>query len=194
MCSRRSTNQSMGSLPGSSIPRETRSSYGSRLKANEQAPWSRLRTLGEPTSMTSSQLKELLNRYVDEVWTKRNIAAVDRFLAANYRRHLGRGVDPLTRDGQKKLLLDFRAAFPDAELALEEVVVEVDLMAFRSRMRGTHRGAFRGIAPTRKKVDVRLLDMIRVENGVFVEQWGGPDLLDLLQQLGASVTAPAGLQ
>jgi hypothetical protein len=40
-------------------------------------------------------------------------------------------------------------------------------------------------------VEVRLLDMIRVENGMFVEQWGGPDLLDLLQQLGASVAAPA---
>jgi hypothetical protein len=31
------TNPSMGSLPGSLIQRETRSSYGSRLKANEQA-------------------------------------------------------------------------------------------------------------------------------------------------------------
>jgi steroid delta-isomerase-like uncharacterized protein len=143
------------------------------------------------TTMTSSQLKELLNRYVDEVWTKRDVAAIDGFLAPTYRRHLGRGVDPLTRDGQKKLLADFRAAFPDAELALEEVVVERDLIAFRSRMRGTHRGAFRGIPATGKKVDVRLLDMIRVENGMFVEQWGGPDLLDLLQQLGASVAAPA---
>lgn len=142
--------------------------------------------------MTSSQLKELLNRYLDEVWTKRNIAALDRFLAASYRRHVGRSVDPLTRDGQKKLLGEFRAAFPDAELALEEVVVERDLIAFRSRMRGTHRGTFRGIPGTGRKVDVRLLDMIRVENGMFVEQWGGPDLLDLLQQLGASVIPPAG--
>ena len=34
-CSRRSTTPSTGSLPGSSIQRETRSSCGSRLKANE---------------------------------------------------------------------------------------------------------------------------------------------------------------
>lgn len=142
--------------------------------------------------MTSSQLKELLDRYIDEVWTKRNIAAVDRFLAASYRRHVGRSVDPLTRDGQKKLLDDFHAAFPDTELGLEEVVVERDLIAFRSRMRGTHRGTFKGIPATGRKVEVRLLDMIRVENGIFVEQWGGPDLLDLLQQLGASVTPPGG--
>jgi predicted ester cyclase len=141
--------------------------------------------------MTSNQLKELLNRYVDEVWTKRNIAALDRFLAATYRRHLGRDVDPLTRDGQQKLLVEFHAAFPDAELTLEEVVVERDLIAFRSRMRGTHLGVFRGFPATGKKVEASLLDMIRVQNGKFVEQWGGPDLLDLLQQLGAFVTAPA---
>ena len=148
------------------------------------------RTFDARTTMTSSELKTLLNRYVEEVWTTRNVASADRFLAANYRRYLGRGVDPLTRDGQLKLLLDFRAAFPDAELTVEEVIVERDLIAFRSRMRGTHRGMFRGIPATQKRIDVRLLDMIRVENGMFVEQWGGPDLLDLLQQLGASVTPP----
>lgn len=58
-------------------------------------------------------------------------------------------------------------------------------------MRGTHRGTFRGIPPTGKQVRVRLLDMVRVEDGKFVEQWGGPDLLDLLQQLGAVVSLPA---
>ena len=73
--------------------------------------------LGGQTPMTSSQLKELLNQYVDEVWTKRNIAAVDRFLAVTYRRHVGRSVDPLTCDGQKRLLAEFRAAFPDTKLA-----------------------------------------------------------------------------
>jgi hypothetical protein len=35
-CSRRSTTPTMGSLHGSWIQRETRSSYGSRLKANER--------------------------------------------------------------------------------------------------------------------------------------------------------------
>ena len=152
----------------------------------------RSKLVNDQRTMTSSQLKELLSRYVDEVWTKRNIAALDRFLAPTYRRHLGRSVDPLTRDGQKKLLAGFHTAFPDAVLHVEEVIVERDLIAFRSRMRGTHRGAFRSIPPTGRDIEVRLLDMIRVENGMFVEQWGGPDLLDLLQQLGAVVTAPAG--
>src|SRR6266704_2004700 len=43
MCSRRLMTPSMGSLAGSLIQKETRSSYGSRLKANEQARFSRPR-------------------------------------------------------------------------------------------------------------------------------------------------------
>src|SRR2546428_4829400 len=48
MCSRRLMNPSMGSLAGSLIQKETRSSYGSRLKANEQARFSRPRTAASP--------------------------------------------------------------------------------------------------------------------------------------------------
>jgi predicted ester cyclase len=44
-----------------------------------------------------------------------------------------------------------------------------------------------GIAPTGKPIKVGLVDVIHIENGQFVEQWGGPDLLDLVQQLGAAI-------
>jgi len=40
-----------------------------------------------------------------------------------------------------------------------------------------------------KSVTVSLLDIIRVEDGRFVEHWGGPDLFDLLKQLGEVFSA-----
>jgi predicted ester cyclase len=55
-------------------------------------------------------------------------------------------------------------------------------------MRGTHQGEFLGIPPTGKQVTVGLVDVIHIENGKFVEQWGGPDLLDLVQQLGGEIS------
>jgi hypothetical protein len=33
--------------------------------------------------------------------------------------------------------------------------------------------------------------MIRIEDGRFAEQWGGPDMLDLVLQLGATISPPA---
>jgi predicted ester cyclase len=55
-------------------------------------------------------------------------------------------------------------------------------------MRGTHQGSFRDIAPTGRPITVTVLDIVRIEDGAFAEQWGGPDLLDLLLQLGAVVS------
>jgi len=43
-------------------------------------------------------------------------------------------------------------------------------------------------------VTVGLVDVIHIENGKFVEQWGGPDLLDLVQQLGAEISVKESSQ
>ena len=133
--------------------------------------------------MTAEQNKALLHRYIEEVWDKANPAAVDDFLAPNYRRHRSPTTPPLTLEEQKKLLTGFRAAFPNIQIAVEEVIAEGDKVAFRSTMRGTHHGEFLGIAPTGREVTFSLLDVIRIEDGHFVEQWGGPDIYDLLQQI-----------
>jgi len=94
----------------------------------------------------------------------------------------------LTRDGQKELLTKFRTAFPDIQLIVEEIIAEDNRIAFRSTIRATHQGELFGIAPTGKQITVGLVDVIHIENGKFVEQWGGPDLLDLVQQLGAEIS------
>lgn len=137
--------------------------------------------------MTAAEHKALLRRYIEEVWHNGNIAALDDFLAPTYRRHVSPTAPPLTLDGQKQRLAGFRAAFPDIELTLEDVVAEGDRVAFRSTIRGTHRGVFQGIAPTGALVTVGLVDVVRIENGLITEQWGGPDMLDLLRQLGATM-------
>ena len=135
--------------------------------------------------MSAEVNKALVGRYLDEVWQKRNPAAVDEFLAPNYKRYLSPTASPLTLDGQRQRLAGFRAAFPDIQLTIEDMFAEGDRVAFRSTIRGTHQGVFQGIAPTGKHVMVALIDVVRVENGKVVEHWGGPDLWDLLQQLGA---------
>ena len=54
-------------------------------------------------------------------------------------------------------------------------------------MPGTHRGAFRGVAPTGAAVEIGVVDVVRVEGGRLAEHWGGPDLLDALRQLGVTL-------
>jgi predicted ester cyclase len=59
-------------------------------------------------------------------------------------------------------------------------------------MRGTHAGEFQGIPTTGARMTVVLLDMIHVQDDRIVEQWGGPDVLDLVRQLDATIASREG--
>jgi steroid delta-isomerase-like uncharacterized protein len=84
-----------------------------------------------------------------------------------------------------------RGGFPDIQWTLEEVIAEGDKVAARFTMRGTHRGAFFGVPPTGKTIVVQAMNFYRLSGGQFVEERGQPDLLGLLQQIGA-VPTPSG--
>ena len=135
-------------------------------------------------------LKALVRSYIEEVWTRGNLDAVDTYFGQNYRRHLSPTLEPLSLEGQKQGLASFRVAFPDVRIIVEDVFSEDNYVIFRSTMQGSHRAVFQGIEPTGKTITVTLIDILRVENGKFVEHWGGPDLYDLLKQLGAVFSIP----
>ena len=78
-----------------------------------------------------------------------------------------------------------RAGFPDIQWTLEEMVAEGDKVAARFTMRGTHRGTFFGVPPTGKTIAVQAMNIYRLLGGQFVEEHGQPDMLGLLQQIGA---------
>ena len=59
-------------------------------------------------------------------------------------------------------LAAMQKAFPDASVELGDVIVEGDLVAFRSILRGTHRAAFRDLAPAGRTFAVHLVDLVRV--------------------------------
>jgi steroid delta-isomerase-like uncharacterized protein len=78
-----------------------------------------------------------------------------------------------------------RSGFPDIKWTLEDTIAEGDKLAARFTMRGTHRGSFLGIPPTGKKIEVKAMNFYRLAGGKFVEEHGQPDLLGVLQQIGA---------
>ena len=78
-----------------------------------------------------------------------------------------------------------RGGFPDIQWTLEETIAEGDKVAARFTMRGTHQGTFFGVPPTGKKIVVQAMNFYRLTAGLFTEERGQPDLLGLLQQIGA---------
>jgi len=140
---------------------------------------------------TTEENKALVRRYIEVVWNEKNIAALDDFLASHYRRYVSAHAAPLTREGQRQRIASFHTAFPDIYFTLEDLFAEGDRVAFRAILRGTHQGPFpllQEMTPTGKQVTISVIDTVRIENGKLAEHWGGPDTLNLLQQLGAAIS------
>jgi hypothetical protein len=77
--------------------------------------------------MSIGENKTLLLRYIEAVWEQRNPHAARGFLAHDYQRQVSPTSEPLTRDEQIQRLVGFRAAFPDIQITVEEVVAEGQL-------------------------------------------------------------------
>ncbi|WP_119067028.1 ester cyclase [Rubrobacter indicoceani] len=126
---------------------------------------------------------DLVNRYIEEVWHDGNVRLLDELFAPDYRRHLSPADEPLDLEGQRERIVGFRAAFPDIRFRVEDIVADGDRVVFRAVLLGTHEGDFMSIAPTGRRISVALMDLVRIANGRFAEQWGGPDLWDILRQV-----------
>ena len=81
------------------------------------------------------------------------------------------------------------AGFPDLHLTIEEMVAEGEKVAERLSARGTHEGEFMDVAPTGKRVEWQGQAIFHISEGKVLECRGMPDMLGLMQQIGA-VPAP----
>jgi steroid delta-isomerase-like uncharacterized protein len=136
--------------------------------------------------VSAAENRALVEGYVRAVWAEGDLDAVERFVAPGYQRHVSPKVPPLDLAAQIERLKGIRAAFPDVTIDTDAIVGDDEGATLRSTMRGTHLGEFLGIPATGRTIEVGLVDYFRVEDGKFVDQWGGPDIFDLLKQLGAS--------
>ncbi|WP_410625580.1 ester cyclase [Amycolatopsis sp. cmx-8-4] len=76
-----------------------------------------------------------------------------------------------------------RPAFPDLAVTIHDQVAEDDRVVTRKSYRGTHRGAFQGLAPTGRAVEFGVIDIIRLDDGRYVEHWAVADIAGLRAQL-----------
>ena len=138
--------------------------------------------------MDTESQKALVNKYV-ELWDTGNLALADEVLAADFVDHAHPEFSPGPAS-VKQAVADFRAAFPDARVTIEQMISEGDTVALRLVLRGTHQGNFAGFPPTGKQAVLYGMDFIRIANGKLVELWNSADTLNWVLQLGATVSFP----
>jgi serine phosphatase RsbU (regulator of sigma subunit) len=122
-------------------------------------------------------------RYCTEITNQRNLELADEIFD-RYPAHQPDG-STLERGPEdvKRFMGEFHAAFPDFHSTVEDQIAEGDKVVTRWRMRGTHQGGFRGIAPTGKETEINGIGIFRFsEEGKVVESWDSYDQLNLMRQ------------
>jgi steroid delta-isomerase-like uncharacterized protein len=138
-----------------------------------------------PVAVRGEDNKAMVRRYIEEGVNKGNLVVVDELIAADYVGHTPFASELKGPEGVKQDITGSRTAFPDRTLTIEDMIAEGDTVVTRWSSRGTHRGTYRGIAPTGKQVSTVGVSIIRVANGKIQENWEYWDTLSILQQVGA---------
>lgn len=103
-----------------------------------------------------------------EALNRHDLEALRGMIDPDVRRaHLPSGADAWLDD-----LADLFAGFPDWRWKRIQLVVEEDRIAAHLRASGTQTGTFRGIAPTRRHVNVAEFGFYRLAGGRIVEFTG----------------------
>jgi len=76
-------------------------------------------------------------------------------------------------------------AFPDMKLPFLDFVAEGDKVLVRLKVQATHTGPFGDLPATNRKVDIDVMDLFQIEEGVLVGHWALLDNLSMQRQLGA---------
>jgi steroid delta-isomerase-like uncharacterized protein len=127
--------------------------------------------------------QELAETFV-EMLNTHNPDLVDQFVAEDYINHetlfFAEG-----REANRQFWHTFFAALPDVSASMEDLVISGDRVVGRFVYRGTHTGDFMGIPASGGAVEMRSIDIWRVEDGMFAEHWDELNALQVFQQMGA---------
>ncbi|MDM7996614.1 MAG: ester cyclase [Acidobacteriota bacterium] len=133
--------------------------------------------------------KQVVREFYEEVFHKRNLDIVDRYMHEDYIQH-NPDADQ-GRTGFVKFHEGFFAAIPDFRATILQLVAEGDLVYVYNRITGTHTGeGFLNYPPTGNRIEFEAVDMFRLRDGKLCEHWDVADTRALFTQVGGLKEIP----
>jgi steroid delta-isomerase-like uncharacterized protein len=130
--------------------------------------------------------KQVISRFVEELWNERRLEVADAIFAKDCVTHQLRSdapADAVPRGPQamKEHVASWIASFPDLRFSIEQMLSEGDRVVMQLLMEGTHQDAWLGIPASGKKMQIRMFTVHRVVLGKIVEDWMLVESLGIFQ-------------
>ena len=112
--------------------------------------------------MSLGENKAIVRRLIETI-NKRDLTSLGDLIAQDFfyhaQPHSIQGLDVV-----EQVIRDEVKGFPDLHVTLNDIIAEGDKVWVRLEQTGTHRGEFRGLAPTGKKVKFATVAIWRIIN------------------------------
>jgi len=134
--------------------------------------------------------KDILKRFITEVWSNGDIDACERYIAAKYTIYHDPG-DPWDKreldlaEYRERVTLS-RAPFPDQFFTIQELVGEGQKVVVSWLWSATHKGDIPGFPATGRRIEMSGITVYFFEQGRLTGHWQVTDRLGVFMQLRQS--------
>lgn len=128
-----------------------------------------------------------LHRWFEEAWNQGREEAIDEMVdpeVVAYGLTDAEGETVRGREDFRRFFRQFRSAFPDIHVDIEETISDGDKIAAVCRVSATHRGHGLGFAATNNPAEFCGILMVKLKDGKIAEAWNYFDFMTLFGQLG----------
>jgi len=135
----------------------------------------------------SENNKAILRRWFEEVWNRGRTDVIDELLAKDAVIHGLQDANGQAVAGYaayENFHRQFRGAFPNIAVSIDDMVAEGDKVAARCSVAAKHTGGTLGFDATHSDVEFDGMTIVVIKDGKIAEAWNNFDFMRMNKQLG----------
>jgi predicted ester cyclase len=90
---------------------------------------------------------------------------------------------PMDKKTHMEVNMGIQKSLSDLDRTFYDMIAEGDKVVSRMLLRMKHIGEFNGVAPTNEYIDLEIIHIMRIKDGLNIEEWDAMDTVPLLQAL-----------
>jgi steroid delta-isomerase-like uncharacterized protein len=134
--------------------------------------------------MTPEKNKQIVVRFNKEGIEGKNISVFEELLADNFTNH---SAPPGIQAGRDGMVAFFKTvlweSLANVTVEIHDQVAEDDKVVTRKTIHGIHVGEFFGYPASNKKLQLHIMEIVKLLNGQYIEQWRIWDIKDVDRQI-----------
>lgn len=128
--------------------------------------------------------KAVVTRFNKEMIEGRNASIIDELFDPEFVNRTVRPGYPTGSDGVLKFLKEgLWTGLSNIHVEIHDQTGEGDQVTTRKTIHGNHTGTLFGQPATGRKVEIFIIDIVRLRNGKYLEHWGIFDMKNVLAQI-----------